>query len=154
MIENSITLTLDQPPDRVFDFLTDLPNEPTWNPDCSSVEKLSAEPTQEGSTFRGRFRGMGQVMVELTAYRPHHRFATRERSRIATGDFDFALTPHGKGTQVDLQMTLRPNGPMRLLQPIMRRKISQFLADLPHHIQAGLDSADTHAGHAPARDPS
>ena len=28
MIENAITLTLDQPRERVFDFLTDLPNEP------------------------------------------------------------------------------------------------------------------------------
>ena len=45
MIENTITLTVDQPRERVFDFLTDLPNEPLWNPDCSSVEMLSPEPS-------------------------------------------------------------------------------------------------------------
>ena len=143
MIENAITLTLDQPRERVFDFLTDLPNEPAWNPDCSSVEMLSPEPVGKGSTYRGHFRGMGRVMVELTAYDRPQRFATRERSRIATGDFEFALTPRGEQTQVELRMQLRPRGPMRLLQPLMRRKIGQFLVDLPGHIQAGLDSADS-----------
>jgi carbon monoxide dehydrogenase subunit G len=141
MIENTITLTLDQPRERVFDFLTDLPNEPAWNPDCSSVEMLSPGPARQGSTYRGHFRGMGQVMVELTAHERPRRFATRERSRMATGDFDFVLTPQGERTQVELHMTLRPSGPMRLLQPLMRRKIGQFLADLPGHIQKGLDSA-------------
>jgi uncharacterized protein YndB with AHSA1/START domain len=40
MIENAITVTLDHPRERVFDFLTDLPDEPAWNPDCSSVKML------------------------------------------------------------------------------------------------------------------
>jgi len=140
MIENAISLTLDQPRERVFEFLTDLPNEPAWNPDCSSVEMLSPEPARRGSTYRGHFRGMGQVMVELTAHERPRRFATRERSRMATGDFEFVLTPHGERTQVELRMKLRPHGPMLLLQPLMRRKIEQFLADLPVRIQAGLDS--------------
>ena len=143
MIEKAITLTLDQPRERVFDFLTDLPNEPAWNPDCSSVEMLSPELVGKGSTYRGHFRGMGRVMVELTAYDRPQRFATRERSRIATGDFEFALTPRGAQTQVELRMQLRPRGPMRLLQPLMRRRIGQFLVDLPGHIQAGLDPADS-----------
>jgi len=145
MIENTITLTLEQPPERVFDFLTDLPNEPAWNPDCSAVEMLSSEPVGKGPTYRGHFRGMGQVRVELTAYERPRRFATRERSRMATGDFEFVLTPHSERTQVELRMKLRPHGPLRLLQPLMRRKIGQFLADLPGHIQQGLDSADARA---------
>src|SRR5688500_3297140 len=108
MIENTTTLMLDQTPERVFDFLTDLPNEPAWNPDCSSVEMLSPRPARKGSTYRGHFRGMGQVMVELTDYERPLQFATRERSRMATGDFQFILTPIDERTQVELRMTLRP----------------------------------------------
>ena len=145
MIENAVTLTLDQPRERVFEFLTDLPNEPAWNPDCSSVEMLSPEPVGKGSTYRGHFRGMGQVMVELTAHDRPQQFATRERSRMATGDFEFVLTPQGTRTQVEMRMRLRPHGAMLLLQPLMRRKIGQFLADLPGHIQAGLDLASSRA---------
>ena len=145
MIENTITLTLDQPPEQVFDFLTDLPNEPAWNPGCRSVEMLSPGPVGKGSTYRGRFRGMGQVQVELTAHERPGRFATRERSRMATGEFEFRLTPYGDQTRVELSVQLRPHGPMRLLQPVMRRKIDRFLADLPGHIRQGLDSADAMA---------
>jgi uncharacterized protein YndB with AHSA1/START domain len=143
MIENAITLTLDQPRERVFDFLTDLPNEPAWNPDCSSVEMLSPKPVGKGSTYRGHFRGMGRVMVELTAHERPERFATRERSRMATGDFEFVLTPHGEQTHGELRMKLRPRGAMLLLQPLMRRKIGRFLVDLPGNIQDGLAQ---HAG--------
>jgi carbon monoxide dehydrogenase subunit G len=143
MIENNVTLTLNHCQERVFDFLTDLSNEPAWNPDCSSVEMLSPEPVGIGSTYRGHFRGMGRVMVELTAHDRPHRFATRERSHMATGEFEFVLTPHGEHTEVELRMELRPRGPMRLLEPLMRRKIRQFLTALPGHIQRGLDSADS-----------
>lgn len=145
MIENAITLTLDQPAETVFDFLTDLPNEPAWNPDCRAVEMVSPEPVREGSTYRGRFRGMGQVQVELTSYERPHRFGTRERSRMATGDFEFVLTPRDGRTEVELHMTLQPHGPMQVLQPVMRRKIRSFLADLPGHIQRGLDQAEMRA---------
>ncbi len=107
---------------------------------------LSPEPVGKGSTYRGHFRGMGQVMVELTAHDRPQRFATRERSRMATGDFEFVLTPYGEQTQVELRMQLQPHGPMRLLQPLMRRKIGQFLTDLPGHIQKGLDSAGSKRG--------
>jgi carbon monoxide dehydrogenase subunit G len=145
MIENTLTLTVGHPRERVFDFLTDLPNEPAWNPDCSSVEMVSPQPVGTGSTYRGQFRGMGQVMVELTAHERPHRFATREESRMATGEFEFVLTPQGDQTRVDLRMELRPHGPMRLLQPLMRRKIEQFLSALPAHIQRGLDAAESAA---------
>lgn len=145
MIENAITLTLDHPRERVFDFLTDLPNEPAWNPECSSVEMLSPEPVGAGSTYRGHFSGMGTVMVELTAHERPHRFATREQSRMAVGEFEFVLTPYGEQTQVELRMHLQPRGPARLLQPVMRRKIAQFLAELPGHIREGLDATTSRA---------
>lgn len=103
---------------------------------------LSPEPVRKGSTYRGHFRGMGTVQVELTLHEPPHRFATREQSRMATGEFEFVLTPYRERTQVELTMTMRPHGPMRLLQPVMRRKIDGFLAELPGHIETGLDSAE------------
>jgi uncharacterized protein YndB with AHSA1/START domain len=142
MIENTITLTLDQPPERVFDFLVDFPHEPTWNPECLEVEKTSPGPVGAGSTYRGRMRGVGQISMELTAHERPRRFATTERSRAATGSFEFLLTPRGAGTQVEIGMQLRPRGVMWLLQPLMRRMSTQFLAKLPDYMRKGLASAD------------
>jgi len=142
MIENAISLTLDQPPEQVFDFLADLPNEPTWNPECLSVEKVSPGPVGVGSTYRGRMRGVGQVMTELSAFERPRRFATVERSRAATGTFEFRFTPKAGGTQVEIVMQLQPRGPMRLLQPLMRLMTRRLLATLSEHVRKGLDAAE------------
>jgi hypothetical protein len=80
-------------------------------------------------------------LPERTAQRPR-RFATTERSRAATGSFEFLLTPRGAGTQVEIGMRLRPRGVMWLLQPLMRRMSTQFLAKLPDYVRTGLSSAD------------
>ena len=39
MIETTTTMTLNHPPEQVFDFLADFENEPAWNPECISVDE-------------------------------------------------------------------------------------------------------------------
>ena len=80
--------------------------------------------------------------MQLSAYERPLRFATVERSRAATGTFEFRLLPQGDGTHVEVDMEIRPRGAMRLLQPVMRRMSERFLAELPEHVRQGLDSAD------------
>lgn len=142
MIESATSMTLDQPPEQVFDFLADFENEPAWNPECLEVVKTSSGPIGAGSTYRGRMRGVGWVAMELSAYERPRRFATVERSRAATGNFEFLLVPQGDGTSVEIRMRLQPRGPMRILQPLLRRMASRFLADLPGYVRDGLHSAD------------
>jgi carbon monoxide dehydrogenase subunit G len=142
MIENSVSLTLDQPHEQVFDFLVDFTNEPAWNPECIEVVQISPGPAGVGSTYRGRMRGVGHVTMELTAHERPWRFATVERSRMATGQFEFRLTPQGHGTHVEIDMRLQPRGPMRLLQPLVRRMAGRFMTALPGYVRQGLDTAD------------
>ncbi len=142
MIENGISLTLDRPPEEVFDFLVDFTNEPAWNPECLEVEKISPGPIGAGSTYRGRMRGVGRVTMELSSYERPRRFETVERSRVAAGHFEFQLTPLEGGTHVEIRMRLQPRGPMRLLQPLMRRMAGQFMTALPEYVRQGLDTAD------------
>jgi carbon monoxide dehydrogenase subunit G len=138
MIENTTTMTLDHPPEQVFDFLADFQNEPAWNPECISVAKTSPGPTGAGATYIGRMRRIGSVQMTLETYEPHRRFVTSERSRMATGRFEFRLTPDGDGTRVEVDAQLTPRGPFRLLQPVMRRELAKFLANLPGWIGSGL----------------
>ena len=46
MIEHTASMTLNHPPETVFDFLADFENEPAWNPECISVAKTSPGPVQ------------------------------------------------------------------------------------------------------------
>jgi hypothetical protein len=141
MIEKTISMDLDRRTAQVFDFLVDFTNEPAWNPECLEVEQTSAGPIGVGSTYRARMRGVGKVSTELTAYERPVRFATTERSWAATGNFEFRLTPRGEGTRVEIRMGLQPRGPMRLLQPLVRRMADGFLARLPDYVRNGLDTA-------------
>lgn len=141
MIEHTASMTLNHPPETVFDFLADFENEPAWNPACISVTKTSPGPIATGATYIGRMRKIGTVQMTLDSHEPHRRFVTSERSRIATGRFEFRLTPHADGTQVEVDARLTPRGPFRLLQPLMRRELATFLAKLPGWIRTGMDSA-------------
>ncbi len=141
MIEHTASMTLNHPPDTVFDFLADFENEPAWNPACISVTKTSPGPVASGATYVGRMRKIGAVQMTLDAHEPHRRFVTSERSRMAVGRFEFRLMPHADGTHVTVDAQLAPRGPFRLLQPLMRRELTSFLAKLPEWIGTGLDSA-------------
>ena len=141
MIENTTTMTLSHPPEQVFDFLADFENEPAWNPECISVEKTSPGPTAAGATYVGRMRKIGNVQMTLESHEQHRRFVTSERSRMATGRFEFRLMPDADGTRVEVDARLTPRGPFRLLQPVMRRELAKFLTNLPGWVGTGLTAS-------------
>ena len=143
MIETTTTMTLSHPPERAFDFLADFENEPAWNPECISVAKTSPGPAAAGATYVGRMRKIGDVQMTLETHEPHRRFVTSERSRMARGRFEFRLMPEGNGTRVEVDARLTPRGPFRLLQPVMRRELAKFLANLPGWVETGLKGALT-----------
>jgi carbon monoxide dehydrogenase subunit G len=140
MIEHTASMTLNRPPETVFDFLADFENEPAWNPACISVTKTSPGPVATGATYVGRMRKIGSVQMTLESHEPPRRFVTSERSLMATGRFEFRLMPHVDGTRVEVDAQLTPRGPFRLLQPLMRRELTAFLANLPTWISEGLET--------------
>ena len=146
MIEDTASMTLNHPQRTVFDFLADFENEPAWNPECISVTKTSPGPIGTGATYVGRMRKIGSVQMTINSHEPPRRFVTSERSRVATGRFEFRLMPHPDGTQVEVDAQLTPRGPFRLLQPLMRRELTAFLANLPGWIRTGLETAGSSQG--------
>jgi carbon monoxide dehydrogenase subunit G len=142
MIEQQLAVTLEQPPERAFDFFVDFPNEPAWNPECLKVEKTSNGPIGVGTTYTGKMRRVGQIKTEIVALDRPNAFSTIERSRGAEGTFDFRFTPQDGGTRVEVTIRLQPRGPMRLLEPLMRRMVPKMLADLPENMRRGIDAAD------------
>ena len=142
MIEQTLEITLQQPPERAYEFFVDFPNEPAWNPECLKVEKTSAGPVRVGTTYAGKMRRVGQIKTEIVALDRPHSFSTVERSRGAEGTFEFRFTPHDGGTRMQVSVRLQPRGPMRLLEPLMRRLVPKMLADLRENARRGIDAAD------------
>jgi len=141
MITHAVSVTLAQTPEEAFDFFSDFPNEPAWNPECLAVEKTSSGPVGVGTTYLGRMRGVGRIRTEIVAYDRPRGLSTVERSGVATGAFEFRFVPQDGGTRVEVSMRLQPRGPMRLLEPLMRRMAGRMLAELPGHMRTGIEAA-------------
>jgi hypothetical protein len=142
MIEQKVEVTLQQLPERAFEFFVDFPHEPAWNPECLTVEKTSDGPVGVGTTYTGKMRRVGRIKTEIVALDGPNSFSTIERSRGAEGTFDFCFTPYDGGTRMEVTMRLQPRGPMRLLEPLMRRMVPKMLADLCESARRGIDAAD------------
>lgn len=142
MIEQQMSVTLEQPPQRAFDYFVDFPNEPTWNPECLEVRQTSEGAVGEGTTYLGRVKGVGRVDTEIVAFDRPNGFTTSERSRVGVGTFTFLFVPVGSGTRLDVSMRLQPRGPMRILQPLMAVMARKMLGAMPDHMRRGIDAAD------------
>jgi hypothetical protein len=106
--------------EEVFDFLADIRNEKTWNPRLIQVEKTSSEPIGAGTTFQGRYQGLGVLTTRLTEFERPSRLSFHSiGSRMAiTGTF--LLDTTAGGTQVDLLAELQPRGLFRLMAFLMQ----------------------------------
>jgi carbon monoxide dehydrogenase subunit G len=142
MIEHELEVSLSQSVDEVYAFFLDIPNEPAWNPECLSVEQTSQGPIAAGSTFTGRMRGVGRMTAEILAADRPVRIAMVERSAVATGTFEFRFEPEGQGTRLHFSARVQPRGPLRMLQPLMRRKFGKLMRELPANMRRGIDAAD------------
>ena len=106
-------------PEEVFDFLADLRNERSWNPRVVAIDKTSSGPIGQGTTFRGRYRGLGPLETELTEYDRPRRLAFRSRGPRMAITGAFSLRRAGDGTEVELTAVFEPQGLLRLLSPLL-----------------------------------
>jgi carbon monoxide dehydrogenase subunit G len=141
MITHEVQAKLDQPLEEVFDFLVDFSNEPAWNPDCLSVEKTSDGPIAVGTTFEGRMKGIGKLDTKVVGFERLKHCAVEERGRAMTGAFEYRFASNGEGTVVTLAARVQPRGPLRVLEPVIGRKMKQMLDELPEHMRRGIEAA-------------
>ena len=128
-----------QPPERVFDYLADITNEAKWNPWAKTVERITPDPIAQGSRFRGSYKRFGTVVQELTDFeRPKH--LTYHSDAMGNAELKFELNPSAGGTSVRILGEAHPPGPMRLLEPLMRRMMVPHLHDMAAGIKRQLES--------------
>jgi uncharacterized protein YndB with AHSA1/START domain len=132
--------TFDHPPEQLFDLLADVRNEPKWQPDVRSVEKLTDGPVGQGTRFRGSYRGLGDLDVEITEYDRPGRLGFACHGTRMDMDVAFTFKPHGTGAEIGGEIETRPKGLMKLMSPLMRSMMKREMAKRPAQMQAGLDA--------------
>jgi len=96
-------LSINAPPDKVFDYVSDISRHPEW-----AAHKLKIEPAATGSVGVGaKFNSVGHQMgmdsrdeVTVTEYSPSQRFSYEARSKEGLFRHVIQLSAEGTGTRV------------------------------------------------------
>jgi Polyketide cyclase / dehydrase and lipid transport len=119
VVTNTIELAADA--DAVFDYMTDLRNEPRWNPHMRDVEKTTDGVVGHGTRFRVTFgRGVGEALVEHTAFDRPRSWSSLSRSRLLDVESANHVEPIPGGCRLVIGTQLSPRGALRLSTPLLR----------------------------------
>jgi uncharacterized membrane protein len=73
MFKYEKSVFINRPQQEVFNFVTDLSNDPKWQASIQSVKQISDGPIGVGSTFRYETKLLGrksETEIQLTSYNP------------------------------------------------------------------------------------
>ena len=141
VIENVVDIA--RTPEAVFDYLSDMRNELQWNPDCLSVEKLTADEIGLGSRFRAKWKQGPAIETVCTLFdRP--RIWRYENGGPASVVLTISLEPTANGgTRMTSHGEWTPHGWFRLAFPVfiqvMRRAERGIVANARLALEEGRD---------------
>jgi carbon monoxide dehydrogenase subunit G len=118
-------VVVDRPAPEVFAFLADVRNEERWNPNVVSIESPTDGPLAVGDTFAGVYRQGGRMEFELVEAVHPSRLVFRGGGRRMRLTASLELEPVGSATRVLMRGEMQPRGPMRLLEPLLRKPIER-----------------------------
>ena len=145
VIENTVEIA--RMPEEVFDYLADQGNEVHWNPDCVSMQKLTAGPVGVGTRFRAKWKQGPVIFPEVTAYERPRTWTYANGGSIAC-ILRISLEPTSSGgTRMTSHGTWSANGLARLFFPIfirtMRKAEVQVVASARRALEAHEDRTAT-----------
>lgn len=139
VIENTVEIA--RAPVDVFDFLVDMRNERSFNPDLQSMEKLTEGPIGVGTRFRAKWKQSGSIICECVEFDRPRRWVYRNGGPVSV-DLTITVTPKGSGCVVVSRFDAHPHGWMRLVFPvfllIMRRAERNLGPRYKRVLEAGL----------------
>jgi hypothetical protein len=115
-------IVIERPIGEVFDFVADERNEPRYNPQMSSVEKLSDGEIGLGARFGADVVSGGRslpIVIEFTAFDRPMRLGSRSTmsGMVILGELTFEAV--GDATRMLWAWDMRPSGALRLLTPLI-----------------------------------
>ena len=103
MIRTGWEIRIDRTQEQVFDFVADLRNGPSWNPDSSNVVLTSDGPVGHGSLFEEDREGFGRTVTTidvdvLTAGAHTVTITARDNAgNVTTKAITFTIHPSAQG---------------------------------------------------------
>ncbi len=133
-------VTINRPPDVVFDYVADMRNELKWNDDVELVEKSSEGPVGLGTTYRAKWEMSDTLGVTVTSYeRP--RLVTFQNGGALEVTVELRLSPNGEATDLEARFLVTPHGFARAMFPIIGSQLktaeSKNMQELKRALEQG-----------------
>ena len=140
VVTNSVEIAADA--ETVFAFVSDLRNEPRWNPECRAITKLDSGPVGLGTRYRAHWKGSPELTVECVAFE-----APRGWTNVNGGPLSirstFTVEPCPAGSILSSTFAVEPHGVGRLVAPMFVRKMAKAIPQHLATIRAILESTTT-----------
>lgn len=137
MIDTSGSVTINRPVEDVFNYVTDMSNDPSWHTDVLEARKTSEGPVGVGTTWHSRFKpsmGVSEGDMEVVAFEPNRMEVLRGVIGPMQPTLSYMLEPIDGGTRFTRRIQIKVSGMMRVMEPLMRlmtpRRNAGFLANL------------------------
>ncbi len=140
MVRETASVRIERPAEVVWDYFTDVGNDPDWNPSAIKSRKTSEGPLGVGSTFHVVRKMSGPMKLEYTEYSRPLRWALRGVGRGMSFTYTADLTPSGGGTELTSQMNLEPKGFLKLLTPVLGSVTSKQLGQVHAALKRKLEA--------------
>jgi uncharacterized protein YndB with AHSA1/START domain len=138
MATTQITFELDQPPERVFDYIADVRNELRWQKDLKRAEKVTEGPVGDGTVFETDYRLFGPMRLVLEdVRRPEHLVFVGDGPRMRMR-FVMDVAERDGGSRVTFHVDMRPQGVLRPLAPLLRVGLPREMAKRPAQFRAAI----------------
>jgi uncharacterized protein YndB with AHSA1/START domain len=137
MIDVSGSVTINRPAEDVFNYVTDMSNDPSWHTDVLEARKTSEGPVGVGTTWHSRFKpsmGVSEGDMEVVAFEPNRMEVLRGVIGPMQPTLTYMLEPINGGTRFTRRIQIKVSGMMRVMEPLMRlmtpRRNAGFVANL------------------------
>ena len=129
MIHSELTTLISRPAAEVFAYVSDFTTLPEYDAYVETARQTSEGPVGLGTTWthtRTQGRRHIEAPIEMIEFEPNRRF----KMKSGSGPFDVrsTMTFEAQGaneTRVVEVLEMRLSGPLRLLEPIIRRQVGK-----------------------------
>jgi uncharacterized protein YndB with AHSA1/START domain len=135
-----------RPIDEVFALLGDPRNRSRWEYPVEQAALTSPEPIGVGTTVRTTQRVQDtryHYTWEVIEHQPPHRQVVQSTAGRVPTTLTYQLDAQDAGTWVQLSVTRRPGGPLRLLQPVIAYRAKSHLRSSFRRLKQALEARDT-----------
>jgi len=122
------SIFINRPQQEVFDFVTDLANDPKWQSGIVSVERTSDGPIGAGSTWSYKLKFMGreiEAKIELSSYDPPNQASVKSVNGPVPFENTYKFESKDGGTQMTFSGQAEIGGFFKMAEGLVGKQLEK-----------------------------